>query len=72
MERNEILMLTHQFRDMRIEDVFLAYYQNRKFMDIWDENKRKASESEERDDPSFKTRETDINADDSMIQERPT
>ena len=26
MERNEILMLTHQFRDMRIEDVFLAYY----------------------------------------------
>lgn len=26
MERNEILMLTHQFRDMRLEDVFLAYY----------------------------------------------
>lgn len=71
MERNEILMLTHQFRDMRIEDVFLAYYQNRKFMDIWHENKRTQSESEDHE-PTFKTRETDINADEDEIASRAT
>lgn len=71
MERNEILMLTHQFRQLRIEDVFLAYYQNRKFMDIWSENKHKPSEIEEVE-PTFKTRETDINRDEdavSMVQD---
>ena len=40
MERNEVLMLTHQFRDECLEDVFLAYYTNRKFVDLWPENRR--------------------------------
>ena len=43
MERNEVLMLTHQFRDECLEDVFLAYYTNRKFVDLWPENRRQNS-----------------------------
>jgi len=58
MERNEILMLTHAFRHMRIEEVFLAYYQNRKFMDIWPENKQSEIEEPE---PTFITRESNNN-----------
>ena len=61
MERNEILMLTHQFRDMSQEDVYLAYYQIRKNQDIWEENKRHKDSIN--DDPFITTksgRGTDI------------
>ena len=38
-------------------------------MDIWEENKRKLSELED-PEPTFKTRETDINADEEEISSR--